>query len=431
VGLFAVQHSYGGPAGLKQLVNACHARGLAVLLDVVYNHLGPSGNYLGKFAPYFTERHHTPWGAALNFDGPDSDEVRRFFCDNALMWLRDYHFDGLRLDAVHAIVDTTARPFLEQLAGEVKQLSAQLARPLVLIAESDLNDPRLLWPTQRGGFGLDAQWSDDFHHALHTVLTGEQGGYYEDFAGLADLATALQQAFVYDGRLSRHRRRTHGRSPEGLGGHRFLAYAQNHDQIGNRARGERLAHLVSPGRAKIAAALVCTAPFIPMLFQGEEWGARSPFLYFTDHPEPELARVVREGRRREFAAFGWDPADVPDPQARETFLRSKLDWSELDAPAHRDLLEWHRELLALRRAEPVLTDGRREEVHVRFDETQRWLVLERGPITVACNLGPERQSLALSAGAHHILLTSGPGCFVRAAHVELPADAVAILKRAA
>jgi maltooligosyltrehalose trehalohydrolase len=283
VDLFAPHHAYGGPEGLKKLVDACHSRRLAVLLDVVYNHLGPSGNVLDRFAPYFTSRYATPWGPAINFDGADSDEVRRFFCDNALMWLRDYHFDGLRLDAVHAILDTSAEPFLEQLGVEVKQLEAQLDRPLVLIAESDLNDPRLLWPRERGGFALDAQWSDDFHHALHTVLTGERKGYYSDFGALADLAKALRQAFVYDGQYSAHRRRRHGRPPAGLSGGRFLAYLQNHDQIGNRANGERSSQLLSSERLKIAAAIVFTSPFIPLLFQGEEWGATTPFLYFTDH----------------------------------------------------------------------------------------------------------------------------------------------------
>lgn len=428
VGLFAAQQAYGGPQGLKRLVNACHVRGLAVVLDVVYNHLGPSGNYLGKYAPYFTSRHKTPWGPAVNFDGPDSDEVRRFFCDNALMWLRDYHFDGLRLDAVHAIVDTTARPFLEQLGAEVKHLSAQLARPLVLIAESDLNDPRLVWPTQRGGFGLDSQWSDDFHHALHAVLTGEHGGYYEDFNGLAHLAKALRQAYVYDGCYSRHRRRSHGRSPDGLGGHRFLAYAQNHDQIGNRARGERLSHLVSLGRAKIAAALVFTSPFVPMIFQGEEWAASSPFQYFTNHPEREMAEAVREGRRKEFAAFGWKPEEVPDPQAYETFSRSKLKWEELAAPAHGGMLDWHQQLIQLRRMESILTDGALENVEVRFNELEQWLLVERGLWTVACNLAPEMRKVTLSSGRQQVRLASQQGIVLADGKVTLPPDSVVVLK---
>jgi maltooligosyltrehalose trehalohydrolase len=429
VGLFAPHHAYGGPDGLKRFVNACHARGLAVLLDVVYNHLGPSGNYLGRYAPYFSRRYTTPWGDAVNFDGPDSDEVRRFFCDNARMWLRDYHCDGLRLDAVHAICDTAAQPFLEQLALEVDALQAQLGRHLVLIPESDLNDPRLLWSRERGGYGLDAQWSDDFHHALHTVLTGERDGYYRDFGALSDLAQALRQAFVYDGRYSAHRRRRHGRAPTGLGGHRFVGYLQNHDQVGNRARGERLSHLVSLGRLKIGAALVLTSPFVPMLFQGEEWGASTPFQYFTDHQEPELAKAVREGRRREFAAFGWQPEDVPDPQAPETFQRSKLRWQELVHPPHAEILEWHRRLIRLRRAEPALSDGRLERVHTRWDEAARWFVLERGPISVACNLAPQPQPVPLRPGNHATLLSAPPGLTAVDGVVALPPDGVAVLKR--
>lgn len=428
VSLFAPQQAYGGPDGLKRFVNACHARGLAVLLDVVYNHLGPSGNYLGKFAPYFTERHHTPWGPALNFDGPESDEVRRFFCDNAAMWLRDYHCDGLRLDAVHAIVDTSARPFLEQLGAEVKQLSIELDRPLVLIAESDLNDPRLLMPVSCGGYGLDAQWSDDFHHALHTALTGERAGYYEDFNGLAHLAKALEQAYVYDGCHSRHRGRRHGRSPESLSGDCFLAYAQNHDQVGNRAQGERLSHLVSPGRLKIAAALVLTSPFVPLIFQGEEWAASTPFQYFTDHPEPELARVVREGRRREFAAFGWKPEEVPDPQARETFARSKLPWAEVRSGLHGEILAWHQRLIHLRRTEPWLMDGALDNVTVRFDEAEQWLVLERGPLAVVCNLARQTQAIDLKRTGWSVILGSSADVEIVANAVRLPTDSVVILK---
>jgi len=307
VDLFAPHHAYGTHDGLKKLVDACHARGLAVILDVVYNHLGPSGNYLAKFAPYFTKKYASPWGEGINFDGAHSDEVRRFFCDNALMWLRDFHFDGLRLDAVHGIIDTSATHILEQLKLEVEQLSAQLGRNLVLIPESDLNDPRLLWPRERGGFQLDAQWSDDFHHALHTVLTGENTGYYADFGSLTDLAKSLQNAFIYDGQFSRHRRKIHGRPIENLSGHKFLGYLQNHDQIGNRAKGERSSQLMSLGKLKIGAALVLTSPFVPLLFQGEEWGAATPFFYFTDYQETELAKAVREGRCREFVAFGWKP----------------------------------------------------------------------------------------------------------------------------
>jgi maltooligosyltrehalose trehalohydrolase len=428
VALYAPHHAYGGPAGLQRLVDACHARGLAVLLDVVYNHLGPEGNYLGQFGPYFTDRYRTPWGQAMNLDGPDSNEVWRFVCDNALMWLRDYHCDGLRLDAVHALLDTSAVHILEQLATEVEVLEAQLGRHLVLIAESDLNDPRLVQPRALGGYGLDAQWSDDFHHALHTVLTGEHTGYYADFGQLADLATALCQAFVYDGRYSVYRRRWHGRPPLGISGHRFLGYLQNHDQIGNRATGERSSHLLRPGRLKIAAALVLTAPFVPMLFQGEEWGASSPFQYFTDHQDAALGQAVREGRRKEFAAFGWVPEDIPDPQAPETFRRSKLDWSELAQEPHASLLDWHGRLLALRRQVPALSDGRLDHVRVHFDEAARWLVVVRGPITVGCNLAEREQQVPLPADRpSHLLLSSDPRIQVTPNGLALPSDTVAIL----
>ena len=426
--LFAVHPAYGGPDALKRFINACHARGLAVLLDVVYNHLGPSGNYLGQFAPYFNSRYSTPWGPAINFDGPHSDEVRRFFCDNAMMWLRDFHCDGLRLDAVHAIHDTNARPFLEQLGAEVKTLAAQLGRHLVLIAESDLNDPRLLWPRECGGFELDAQWSDDFHHALHSVLTGERNGYYEDFGSLAGLAKALGNAYVYDGGWSRHRRRSHGRPPVGLSGHRFLGYAQNHDQIGNRAQGERLSQLVSTARLKIGAALVLTSPFVPMLFQGEEWGATTPFQFFADHSEPELRKAVREGRRKEFAAFGWKPRDVPDPLARKTFERSKLRWPELALERHADLFEWHRRLIQLRWQEPSLSDGRLDLVETRFDESARWLVVERGPVRIACNFANRARRVPVRLARPRILLASENSIQTRGGSALMPRDAVAILK---
>ena len=429
VDLYAPHHAYGAPSDLKRLVDACHARGLAVILDVVYNHLGPAGNYLGKFAPYFTKKFATFWGEGINFDGADSGEVRRFFCDNALMWLRDFHFDGLRLDAVHGIFDTSATHFLEQLQLVVEDLSAQLGRHLFLIPESDLNDPRLLWSRERGGFQLAAQWSDDFHHALHTVLTGERTGYYSDFGKLEDVAKALRHAFVYDGVYSAHRRRVHGRSAQGLNGRRFLGYLQNHDQIGNRAMGDRSSRLMSLGRLKIGAALVLTSPFVPMLFQGEEWGAQTPFLFFTDHQEPELARGVREGRCKEFAAFGWKPEDTPDPQARETFVKSKLDWTDLTRSPHREMLQWHQQLIQLRRTEPALADGDLAEVQIRFDEQQSWLVVERGAIGVVCNLAAQAQLVPLPAGAQQILLASEYGIKISGGTVELPPDAVVIVKR--
>jgi maltooligosyltrehalose trehalohydrolase len=315
VDLFAPHHVYGTPDDLKRLVNACHAHGLAVLLDVVYNHFGPSGNYLEKFGPYLTSRYVTPWGDAVNLDGADSDEVRRFVCDNACMWLRDYHVDGLRLDAVHAIIDMSATHLLEQLTIEVEQLAATLGRHLVLVAESDLNDPRLVRSRDGGGYGIHAQWSDDFHHALHAVLTGERSGYYLDFGTVSQLADALTHGFVYRGHHSPYRRRVHGRHDPDLDGRRLIVASQNHDQVGNRARGDRLTHLVTPSELKIAAALLLCSPCIPLLFQGEEWGARTPFCYFTAHEEPDLARQVCEGRRREFGEFGWSAEQIPNPQS--------------------------------------------------------------------------------------------------------------------
>ena len=426
--LYAPHRAYGGPDGLKRLVDACHARGLAVILDVVYNHLGPAGNYLTCFGPYFTERYATPWGQAINFDGPDSDEVQRFFCDNALMWLRDYHFDALRIDAVHAILDTSAVHILEQLASKAAGLEAQSGRHLALIAESDLNDPRVVRPQAVGGYGIHSQWSDDFHHALHTILTGELDGYYADFGSLADLAKALERVFVYDGRYSKFRRRRHGRSPAGLPGYSFLGFLQNHDQVGNRARGERSSHLMSLGRLKIAAALVITAPFIPLLFQGEEWGASSPFLYFTDHEDAQLGRAVTEGRRREFAAFSAHAQDVPDPQALETFQRSKLIWAERDKEPHAGLLDWHRRLIRLRRETAVFSDGRLERVKVSFDEEARWIVMRRGTAAVACNLSGKPRLVPTGIGADvRILLASASESKIVHDAVELPPESLAIL----
>jgi maltooligosyltrehalose trehalohydrolase len=430
VDIFAAHHGYGGPDALKRLVAACHRAGLAVIIDVVYNHMGPAGNYLREFGPYFSDRHSTPWGWAVNFDGPQSDEVRRFFIDNALMWLKDYHADGLRLDAIHAIVDTSAIPFLEQLAWEVSDLSAHLGRHLVLIAESDLNDPRVVRNWEIGGFGYDAQWSDDFHHALHTVLTGEREGYYADFGRLSELAIALRQSFVYAGRHSAFRGRKHGRATLGLSGHRFLGYLQNHDQLGNRAKGDRSSHLMSTGRLKVGAALVLTSPFVPMLFQGEEWGATAPFQFFTAFEEPELAKAVREGRRKEFAAFGWSPDEIPDPQDPATFERSKLNWDELRLSPHNELLDWHKKLVELRRQESALTDGRLENVGVDFDEQARWLVVERGDITVACNLGQSRQLVPIGdQRPKSVRLASEADIEIHQSGAELPPDSVVVLGR--
>ncbi|AGA32792.1 Malto-oligosyltrehalose trehalohydrolase [Thioalkalivibrio nitratireducens DSM 14787] len=428
VDLFAPHHAYGGPDGLKRLVDACHRRGLAVLLDVVYNHLGPDGNYLARFGPYFTDAYHTPWGDAVNLDRAHSDEVRRFFLDNARMWLRDYHFDGLRIDAIHAIVDTSATHFLEALSAEVRRLEAELGRHLVLIAESDLNDPRTVRPVAIGGHGLDAQWNEDFHHALHAALTGESGGYYADFGRLADLARVLTRGFAYDGAYSRYRRRNHGRAATGVPGRRFVGCLQNHDQVGNRAAGERSSHLLSPELLKVGAALVLTSPFVPMLFQGEEWGATTPFLYFTDHSDPELGAAVRDGRRKEFAAFGWDPEGIPDPQARETFERSRLDWDERSRAPHAELLEWHRRLIALRRGHPAFADDRLEPIRVHFDDGRRWLVMLRPGIVVACNLAGDAQRLDCpEAAGCGVLLGSNPGVAREGSTLVLPGESVAVL----
>jgi maltooligosyltrehalose trehalohydrolase len=426
--LAAPHHAYGGPDGLRRLVDAAHARGIGVVLDVVFNHLGPSGNHLGRYGPYFTDAYATPWGDAMNLDGPGSDGVRRFICDTALHWLRDHHIDGLRLDAVHAFHDRSAVHLLEQLAEEVDELAGHLGRPLVLIAESDLNDPRLVRSRDAGGYGLDAAWSDDLHHALHAALTGERDGYYADFGSLDDLVTALTHVFVYAGRWSEHRQRHHGRPVGGLPAHRFLGYAQNHDQIGNRAHGERLVHLVGPELAAVAAAVVLCGPSTPMLFQGEEWGASAPFPYFTDHTDPVLADAVREGRRREFAAFGWDPADIPDPQDPATAASAVLDWDERTRSPHRELLDWHRSLIALRRSAPALTDGRLDRVRAGADDGEGWLVMERGPVTVVANLADVEREVAVAAGRPPVqVLGSVDGVAAGDGWVRLPPRAAAVV----
>ncbi len=426
VEIFAPQENYGGPDGVKRFVDAAHAKGLAVLIDVVYNHFGPVGNYTGKFGPYITESHSTPWGGAVNFEAEGSAEVRRFFCDNALMWLRDYHFDGLRVDAVHAFVDRSAVHFLEQLADEVKALGSHTGQTYVVIAESDLNDPRLVKAKEAGGYGLDAQWSDDFHHALWTTLTGEQSGYYEDFHGIRDLAKTLREVFVYQGQYAPNRQRNHGRPVVGLPGYRFLGYIQNHDQVGNRAKGERLGHLVDAGRVKIAAALVLTAPFVPMLFEGEEFAASSPFQYFTDHHDPEMGRLVSEGRKKEFAAFGWEPDEIPDPQDEATFLRSKLPWEEITEQPHADILDWYKQLIRLRWERLSLTDGDLSNTEVRFDEAASWLSMRRGEIEVVCNVGEAKATVDVPSGSR-ILLASSNDLKLNGQQLQLPPSSVAVL----
>jgi maltooligosyltrehalose trehalohydrolase len=426
VALFSVHEPYGGPDALKRFVDAAHGKGLAVLLDVVYNHFGPVGNYSGKFGPYLVESHRTPWGGAVNLEDSGAYQVRRFFCDNALMWLRDFHVDGLRLDAVHAFVDRSAIHFLEQLAAEVETLSATLARGLALIAESDLNDPRVVTPREAGGLGMYAQWSDDFHHALFAVLSPEPGkGYYADFGELAQLAKALEQNFVYDGIHSKYRNLLHGRPTGHLSQHRFLGYIQNHDQVGNRALGDRLREIAGFDRAKIAAAFVLTGPFIPMLFQGEEWAASSPFQYFADHDE-EMARLVSEGRKREFAAFGWAPESIPDPEAVETFERSKLKWDEANEGEHAEMLDWYRQLIRLRWEIPSLTNGEPGHTSVTYSELDRWLSMERGDVTVSCNLGETDGLFPVPEGGRVVLGSRGVPPVLDGA-VLLPPNTVVII----
>ena len=344
---FAPQNSYGGPAALHRLVDSAHAQGLAVALDVVYNHLGPEGNYLSAFGPYFTDRYRTPWGQAINFDGPGSDQVRRFFIENALYWLEDYHLDALRLDAVHGIFDFSARHFLAELKSNVAQLSSRLGRPLHLIAETDLNDARLLHDPDHGGYGLDGQWSDDFHHSVHALLTKEDRGYYSDFVGIKPMAATLKEGWYFHGQYSNFRKRHFGNSPEGLAASKFVVCTQNHDQVGNRAFGERLAALVDFESVKLAAGINLLSPFMPLLFMGEEYGETAPFQYFTSHGDQDLVEAVRRGRREEFVDFGWEE-EVPDPQDERTFWRSHLNPSLKVTVKHKTLLLLYRQLVRIR-----------------------------------------------------------------------------------
>jgi maltooligosyltrehalose trehalohydrolase len=420
---YAVHDPYGGPDGLKRFVDAAHARGLGVVMDVVYNHLGPVGNYLPEFGPYLTHEHATPWGPAINLDRPGSDEVRRFILDNAMMWLRDYHLDGLRLDAVHALVDQRATPLLEELAVEVENLGAQLGKPLWAVAESDLNDPRMVEPREAGGIGVHGQWSDDLHHSLHALLTGETSGYYGDFGSFETLAKAMTGAFVHDGTRSSFRGRTHGRPvPPTTPGHKFVVYLQNHDQVGNRALGDRID--LSPGLARIGAALYLLSPYTPMVFMGEEYGAQTPWRFFSNH-EGDIAEAVRQGRKEEFARHGWNADDIPDPQDPATFLQSKLDW-KMDE----ELLAFYRSLIALRRSRADLSDGRRDQISLEWDDEARWLVMRRGQVAVACNLSAERQTLALPGAPIHVLLASSHGWVYGDGHVETDGESVVVLELA-
>jgi maltooligosyltrehalose trehalohydrolase len=424
---YAPHEAYGGPDGLKRFVDAAHRKGLGVVLDVVYNHFGPSGAYAPMFAPYLSAAGTNPWGDSVNLDGPLSEEVRRYIIDSMLSWLRDYHVDGLRLDAVHALVDHNAINLLEQMTTEVESLSTHLNRPLSLIAESDLNDPKLITPREANGYGLQAQWDDDVHHVLHALLTGERQGYYGDFGSLESLETVLTGAFFHANTWSSFRRRLHGRPVDRhrVPGHRFVAYLQNHDQIGNRAVGDRLSATLSPGLLRIGATLLFTSPFTPMLFMGEEWAASNPWQFFTSHPEPELALAVQNGRRREFASHGWDEADVPDPQDPATFARSKLDWSELGKPGHAEHLDLHKRLIALRRAHPDLTDPRLDQVEVWHGD--QFVVIRRGRCLVAANLAAVTQTVSLRAVPSKVLLATEPGVVLQRDRVELPPESAVVV----
>ena len=435
---YAVHDPYGGPAALQRFVDAAHGAGLAVCLDVVYNHLGPSGNYLGEFGPYFTDSHHTPWGMAVNLDGPDAPEVRAYLIDNAVRWLRDFHLDALRLDAVHALIDDSPRHLLAELSDAVAALAERVGRPLSLVAESDLNDARMVIPTAEGGLGMTAQWADDVHHAIHARLTGERHGYYVDFGSTDTLAAALRNVFVHDGGFSTFRGRPWGRPvPDDVDGHRFVVFASDHDQVGNRALGDRPSARLDAGGLAVEAALVLCSPYTPMLFMGEEWGATTPWQYFTDHAEPELAESIRRGRTEEFGGHGWAElyggrVDVPDPQAASTVAASRLDWSEPRRPEHARLLAWYRDLIALRGRDPDLASGDRSAVAVRHGGS--WLAMHRGPVRVVVNLGegPVLIPLEPDGGSHRNIevLAAWDAVVVRGTDAELPRRSVAVLRTA-
>ena len=418
--LYAPQSTYGGPEALKRLIDACHREGLAFVLDVVYNHLGPEGNYAGEYMPLYNEAHKSPWGAGLNFDGEGAEGVRRYFVENALYWLTEYHVDALRLDAVHAIVDTSERHLLRQLAEEFHAQARRLGRHAFLIAESDLNDVRVIKPAGDEGYGIDAQWSDDFHHSLHAVLTAADRGYFMDFGRVGELARAIEEGFVYCGQPSKFRGKCHGTSSVERPGEQFVVCIQNHDQIANGYWGDRLSRLVEPARQRLAAAiLLCGAPNVPMLFMGEEWGERAPFLYFTSHTDPELGRAVRRGRMEEYDAFVREEGETEstlggfsDPQSETTFVRSKLDWNCLEKRPHAGLLAFYRDLLSLRRAHAPLSNCDKTRTRVRFDEQCRRLAVERGDKTGAralllCNLSPEAQAVPAAEGTWQLALWSG------------------------
>jgi maltooligosyltrehalose trehalohydrolase len=409
VHLFAVQDSYGGPEGFKRLINACHKLGLAVVLDVVYNHLGAEGNYLWDYGPYFTDRYKTPWGSSVNFDGPGSDQVRRFFIENAVYFLREFHVDALRLDAIHAMLDFSAGTFLEEMAAVVEREAVHLNRNVYLIAESDLNNARVVRSRENHGYGLDAQWCDDFHHSLHVLLTGESLGYYQDFYDptgaepLQYLAKALTEGYVYSGQYAPSRGCRHGNSSRDIPAHRFVVCIQNHDQVGNRMEGERISALASWPRIKLGAAMLLLSPFVPMLFMGEEYGESAPFLYFISFTDAELTRAVREGRRKEFSDF-MQHGEPPDPFAEETFQRSKLNPELANKGKHKELRDFYRALIQLRKSVPALMHLSKDHMQlhsyeVHADQGEQLLLLQRwhegDEIVALFNFGKEPITLPL------------------------------------
>lgn len=436
--LYAPHSAYGGPAGFKQLVDACHRDGLAVVLDVVYNHLGPEGNYLAEYGPCFTDRYRTPWGPAINFDGADSDGVRRFFIDNALYWLTEYHIDALRLDAIHGIFDFGARHLLREMAEAFHQQAQALDRAAWLVAESDLNDVRVINPSEIGGHGLDAQWNDDFHHSLHSLLTGARHGYFADFGRMADLHKALIKGFVYDGRRSLFRRRRHGVDSFANPGRQFVVFNQNHDQIANASAGRRLSHLLTLEQQKLAALVLMCAPNLPMLFMGEEFGASAPFDYFTSFTDRALADAVSEGRKQEYEAF-FRERSFPDPQSPETFAHSRLDWNEIALAPHRDLLAFNREVISLRSSNHCLSNCRKDLTRTEFSEPGRWMTIERrdpsgSAVCLFCNFSAGGQDIPVprTSAASRLAIFTGErrfgGATTIAPPVSVPGSANAAIR---
>ena len=424
---YAVHEPYGGPAAYQRFVDACHAAGLGVIQDVVYNHLGPSGNHLPEFGPYLRDAESNTWGSSVDLD---QDDVRRYIIDNALMWLRDYHVDGLRLDAVHALKDRRDVHLLQELAESVDALSAHLGRPLTLIAESDMNDARLVAAREAGGYGLAAQWSDDYHHALHVALTGETTGYYADFAPLSALVKASTRGFFHDGTWSSFRGRAHGRPIDArIPTWRLVTFSQDHDQVGNRAEGDRLSQTLDEGALGIAAVLTVLAPFTPMLFMGEEWAASTPWQFFTSHPERELGEATARGRKAEFARMGWDESTIPDPQDPQTFERSKLRWQEKDAGKHGRILELYRALLALRRERPEFTDPDFRHLEASAHEERRWFRLRRGAVEVVVNFSDVDAELTVD-DVHDLLLATKASVGITGRRIALPPRSAAVVSHA-